>query len=54
MVVIDNCYNYIYGVLADSELQQGIHSILLRYKVILLMLPLSLSIVQSICMGNEL
>ena len=45
---------FLTGVLADSELQQGIHSILLRYKVILLMLPLSLSIAQSIRVGNEL
>ena len=45
---------FVTGYLADSEIQQGIHGILLRFKVILLMLPLSLGIAQSIRVGNEL
>ena len=45
---------FVTGYLADSEIQQGVHSILLRFTVILIMLPLSLGTAQSVRVGNEL
>ena len=45
---------FVTGLLANSEVQQGIHGILQSYSIILAMMPISLAVALSIRMGNEL